>query len=67
MRLGEDLSKLAGRENVTLWHSKDDRVVDYSELAQYEKSLPLAKMRVFEDRAHFNGERFDELMEAILG
>ena len=60
--LGEDLSALAeAAEEFHLWHSKDDPVVDFAEMAAYEAAVPNAVPHVFEDRAHFNGERFDEL------
>jgi predicted alpha/beta hydrolase family esterase len=66
MTLGSDVSKLASLNDVHLWHSRDDSVVDFSELFQYQKALPNANVHIFEDRKHFNGERFDELMNVIL-
>ncbi len=47
--------------NVHFWHSKDDPVVEFADLAKYQAALPDAQIHVFEDRKHFNGERFDEL------
>ena len=66
MILGSDLFRLASLDNVVLWHSRDDLVVDFSELSRYPKALPKADAHIFEDRKHFNGERFDELMEEVL-
>ena len=64
-KLPENLSLLASRNNLTLWHSRDDKVVDFAELAKFQEALPLAKTRVFEDRWHFSIECFDELMEEV--
>lgn len=50
---------------IFLYHSKDDPVVPFSELEKYQKALPNAHVRVFEDRKHFNQEQFSELVEAI--
>lgn len=59
----ESFAEQAGK--VFLYHSKDDPAVPFSELAKYEKCLPKATARVFEDRGHFNQSRFSELIEAI--
>ncbi|MFH1178481.1 MAG: alpha/beta hydrolase [bacterium] len=48
-----------------LYHSKDDPVVAFSELAKYQKALPNAKSNVFEDRKHFNQESFPEIIADI--
>lgn len=50
---------------VIIYHSKDDPVVDFSELSQYQKQLPSLETRVFEDRGHFNIEEFPEIVEDI--
>jgi uncharacterized protein len=50
---------------IIIYHSKDDPVVQFSELQKYENALPNAHMRVFEDRQHFNQEEFPELVEEI--
>jgi predicted alpha/beta hydrolase family esterase len=64
--LGEDLSKMAeNAREIHLWHSKDDPVVDFGDLAKYRAALPSATAHAFEDRLHFNQERFDELAAAI--
>lgn len=60
--LPEDLSKLSkNASNIHLWHSKDDPVVDFADAEKYASVVPGSKLHVFEDRKHFNGERFDEL------
>lgn len=47
--------------NIHLWHSKDDPVVDFSDMEKYLIRLPSAIPHVLDGRAHFNQERFDEL------
>ena len=53
-------------DKVYLYHSKDDPVVPFSDLAKYEEALPKAKSRTFNDRKHINQEEFLELAEDIL-
>lgn len=48
-----------------LYHSTDDPVVDFSELAKYQVALPNAITRIFGDRQHFNQESFPELVSDI--
>jgi predicted alpha/beta hydrolase family esterase len=50
---------------VVLYHSKDDPVVPFNELLKYEKALPLAELKIFEDRQHFNQETFLEIVGDI--
>ena len=52
--------------NTMIYHSKDDPVVPFSTLGQYKRSLPKAQTRIFEDRGHFNQERFPELAQDIF-
>lgn len=50
---------------ISLYHSKDDPVVPFSELAKYTAALPQAKANIFEDRKHFNQDSFSELIADI--
>lgn len=50
---------------IHLFHSKDDPVVPYSELAKFQADLPDAIIHSFENRGHFLDESFPELL-AIL-
>lgn len=50
---------------IILYHSKDDLVVAFSELAKYQEALPHAKVSVFENRGHFNQENFPEIITDI--
>lgn len=53
---------------VFLYHSKDDFVVDFTELEHYRQALPRATVRIFEDRGHFfTEEHFPELVADIRG
>jgi len=52
-------------ENAHLFHSTDDPVVPYSEMAKYRKVLPNSTLYIFNDRQHFNQETFPELVELI--
>ena len=53
-------------ENIYLYHSKDDPVVEFVALEKFSAALPSANPKVFEDRKHFNQEEFPELAQDIL-
>jgi|SRR3989344_4026576 len=53
-------------ENIYLYHSKDDPVVQFVALEKFSAALPTAHKKVFEDRKHFNQEEFPELVSDIL-
>ncbi|MDP3875285.1 MAG: alpha/beta hydrolase [bacterium] len=53
-------------DKIYLYHSKDDPIVPFSALEQYQKALPKAETRIFEDRGHLNQEEFPELVQDIL-
>ncbi|MFP4022719.1 MAG: RBBP9/YdeN family alpha/beta hydrolase [Candidatus Paceibacterota bacterium] len=48
---------------IYLLHSKDDPVVPFEHLKKYQEKLPKAETLIFEDRKHFNQERFPELID----
>ncbi|MDO8598663.1 MAG: alpha/beta fold hydrolase [bacterium] len=52
-------------EKIFLFHSTDDDVVPFSELAEYTKQLPHASVETFSDRKHFNQSAFPELVRCI--
>jgi len=52
-------------QQIHLWHSQDDPVVPFTELAKFEADLPDAVSHVFADRAHFNGPTFPELVTIL--
>lgn len=50
---------------VIIFHSKDDPVVDFSELKECQDRLSSLESKVFLDREHFNKEEFSEMVEEI--
>ncbi len=52
-------------KNIFFYYSKDDVIVPFSELAEFQKQLPEAEAFTFEDRGHFNQEEFPELVELL--
>ena len=63
---GSDVSGMADQGNkIYFYHSKDDAVVPFSDFEKYQSKFPRATFRTFEDKGHFNDERFDELVEDI--
>jgi uncharacterized protein len=64
--LPKTLQKIEGQaEKIFLCHSKDDPVVPFSDLDKYAQALPGAEKKIFEDRGHFMGENFSEIVEEI--
>ncbi|PID32060.1 hypothetical protein CR970_02620 [Candidatus Saccharibacteria bacterium] len=58
-----DLPKSA--KEIHLFHSKDDPVVSFGELAKYQADLPTAESHVFSDRGHFLTPDFPELFRLL--
>ncbi len=50
---------------VHLFHSKDDPVVPFFELAKFQADLPNATSHIFEDKGHFNDATFPELLALL--
>jgi predicted alpha/beta hydrolase family esterase len=50
---------------VHLFHSKDDKVVEFESLARFAADLPSATTHIFDDRGHFNQPTFPELLEIL--
>lgn len=50
---------------IHLFHSKDDPVVPFAELAKFQADIPSATSHVFEDRGHFNSETLVELLDVL--
>jgi predicted alpha/beta hydrolase family esterase len=50
---------------IFLYHSTDDPVVSFNELAKFQEKLPHAKTTVFSDRGHFDQIHFPEITEEI--
>lgn len=63
----DDLQGLASSDTpVHLYQSKDDVIVSFSNLEHYLRALPSSLPHIFDDRGHFLGEEFPELVEDIL-
>lgn len=52
-------------EEIHLFHSKDDPVVPYAELAKYQSDLPNAIVHSFENKGHFLDATFPELLSVL--
>ena len=52
-------------EEIHLFHSKDDPVAPFTELAKFQQDLPTAKLHIFEDRNHLCQPTFPELKELL--
>ena len=50
---------------IHLFHSKDDPVAPFTELAKFQRDLPTAKAHIFKDRNHFFQPTFPELKELL--
>lgn len=63
------VSSAAGLERsadeLHLFHSKDDFVVPYGELAKFQRDLPTAQTHSFRDRGHFLDSEFPELLKIL--
>lgn len=53
-------------ENIYIWGSEDDEIVDFNDFEKYSESLPMADFRTFTNRGHFLGSHFVELFLEIL-
>lgn len=56
---------VAQANKIIIYHSKDDKVVPFSNAKQFHKEIPGSELRVFEDRGHFNAESFPEMVKDI--
>jgi len=52
-------------KEIHLFHSKDDLVVPFSELAKFQTDMPQAISHAYPDRGHFIDETFPELLEIL--
>lgn len=61
-----DISSLCAKmKSITIYHSKDDPIVSFSDAERYRDALPCAHLVAFEDRNHFFQAEFPELIERI--
>jgi len=60
------LSKIADQvDKIILFHSKDDKVVPFTNAEHYLNDLPNIELITFKNRGHFNQEEFPEIVEKI--
>jgi hypothetical protein len=53
-------------EDIFIYHSRDDDVVDFSDAEKFKEALPSAELVAFDDKGHFFAqEEFPELVERI--
>ena len=52
-------------EEIHLFHSKDDPVVPFTELAKFQADMPDAIAHILTNRGHFNDATFPELLELL--
>lgn len=50
---------------IFLYQSSDDPSVPFSNLEQYQSELPMAHIRMYQDKQHFNQTEFPEIIEDI--
>ena len=53
-------------KEIHLFHSKDDPVVPFTELAKFQRDVPTAQAHIFEDRNHFFQPTFPELRDLLM-
>jgi predicted alpha/beta hydrolase family esterase len=52
-------------DHIHLFHSKDDKVVEFESLALFASDIPPAVTHIFDDRGHFIQPTFPELLEIL--
>ncbi len=52
-------------DEVHLFHSTDDPVVPFTELAKFQADLPTAISHILDGRGHFNDTEFPELLDVL--
>ena len=52
-------------EEIHLFHSQDDPIVPYAELAKFERDIPNAVVHQLDGRGHFNDPTFSELLTIL--
>jgi len=65
-KLEKDLELLKKQaDEIYLYHSKDDEIVPFVDFEKYREELQDAHVEVFEDRGHFDQEKFPEIVRDI--
>ncbi|HXK32028.1 MAG: hypothetical protein A2Z68_01190 [Candidatus Nealsonbacteria bacterium RBG_13_38_11] len=59
----KNLEKQANK--IVIYHSKDDKVIPFSDMKKYAKALSKAETVIFKNKGHFNQSSFPELVKKI--
>jgi len=54
-----------GGDTFDTYQSKDDPIVSFADFEKYRNALPIAHVKIFENKGYFNQEEFPELVEDI--
>ena len=54
-------------QNIHLWYSEDDKVVEQADFEAYKEAIPGLITHIFTDRGHFSTDTFPEIETSILG
>jgi len=52
-------------QEIHLFYSQDDPIIDYASLAAYQEDIPTATAHIFNNRGHFLDETFPEILELL--
>jgi uncharacterized protein len=64
----DNFKKIAGQaKKIFIFHSTDDKVVPFSDFEIYKENLPNASSISFNNKGHFNIEKFPELIKTVMG
>ena len=64
--ISKDLSRFAKQGGeIFIYQSKDDEVVPFSNVLNYQVALPKVHIKIFENKQHFNQNEFPEIVEDI--
>jgi uncharacterized protein len=62
----DNFKKIFGQaKKIFIFHSTDDKVVPFSDFEIYKKNLPNASSISFNDKGHFSGDKFPELIKIV--
>jgi hypothetical protein len=59
------LNKINQAENIFIYQSKDDDIVNYKDALEYKRALPKAKLFLYRNKGHFIQKNFPEIVKNI--
>jgi len=63
--LPKNLGKINQAENIFIYQSKNDDIVNYKDALDYKKALPKAKLFLYKNKGHFIQKNFPEIIKEI--